>query len=204
MLDMRSYKGPNPPADEPPPLELLGPEQLAWLKGVLRSSRATWKVIAADLPIGLVVPDGPDAIEAIGQRDGGQPFAREHEIADLLSFLKAEHIHDVVWLTADVHYCAAHHYDPTRAAFQDFDPFWEFVAGPLHAGTFGPNPLDATFGPEVRFQRAADRPNQPPSEGLQFFGHVTIPADSQVMTVELRDLEGHTLHREDLEPTAPS
>jgi phosphodiesterase/alkaline phosphatase D-like protein len=22
------------------------------------------------------------------------------------------------------------------------DPFWEFVAGPVHAGTFGPNALD--------------------------------------------------------------
>jgi phosphodiesterase/alkaline phosphatase D-like protein len=37
-----------------------------------------------------------------------------------------------------------------------FDPFWEFVAGPIHAGTFGPNPLDPTFGPEVR-QRASVR-----------------------------------------------
>ena len=50
-----------------------------------------------------------------------------------------------------MHYCAAHHYDPSRATFTEFDPFWEFVAGPLNAGTFGPNALDATFGPEVRF-----------------------------------------------------
>ena len=35
------------------------------------------------------------------------------------------------WITADVHYCAAHEYHPTRAKFTDFDPFWEFVAGPL-------------------------------------------------------------------------
>ena len=27
-----------------------------------------------------------------------------------------------------------------KAAFQDFEPFWEFVLGPIYAGTFGPKP----------------------------------------------------------------
>ena len=62
---------------------------------------------------------------------------------------------NVVWLTADVHYCAAHYYDPARAAFRDFDPFWEFVAGPLNAGSFGPNTLDGTFGPQLVFVESA-------------------------------------------------
>ena len=67
-----------------------------------------------------------------------------------------------------MHYCAAHHYHPTRARFTEFDPFWEFVAGPLHAGTFGPGTLDATFGPEVKFNGIPPgmKPNRPPSEGL--------------------------------------
>ena len=55
----------------------------------------------------------------------------------------------------------------TQATFSNFDPFWEFVSGPLNAGTFGPNRLDATFGPEVRFQKVADYANQPPSDGNQ-------------------------------------
>ena len=59
-----------------------------------------------------------------------------------------------MWLTADVHYAAAHYYNPDKAQFQEFDPFWEFVSGPLHAGTFGPNELDNTFGPEVKFIKA--------------------------------------------------
>jgi alkaline phosphatase D len=50
-----------------------------------------------------------------------------------------------VWITADMHYTAAHYYDPNRAVFQDFDPFWEFVSGPLHAGTWGPGNLDNTL-----------------------------------------------------------
>ena len=56
-----------------------------------------------------------------------------------------------------------------------------------------------TFGPEVRFQKVADYPNQPPSDGNQFFGHVTIDGSSQVMTVRLRDL-GTVLWSTDIAP----
>ena len=88
----------------------------------------------------------PTRLRSVRQRRPGPPLGRELEIADLLRFIKAQRIRNVVWITADVHYCAAHHYDPARARFTEFDPFWEFVAGPLHAGTFGPNTLD----PDVR------------------------------------------------------
>jgi alkaline phosphatase D len=156
-------------------------------------------VIASDMPLGLLVPDGPEAVEAVAA--GGAPLVgREHELADLLRWIKARGVANVVWLTADVHYAAAHHYDPARARFTDFDPFWEFVSGPLHAGTFGPNELDPTFGPEVRFQIHAERPNQPPSDGLQFFGHVRIAADSGVMTVRLLDGAGQIHYAVDLDP----
>jgi alkaline phosphatase D len=96
-----------------------------------------------------------------------------------------------VWLTADVHYCAAHYYDPARAQFTDFDPFWEFVAGPLNAGSFGPNALDNTFGPQVVFQKAPPAANTPPTDGFQFFGEVRI-ADRD-LTVTLKDLAGNTV-----------
>jgi alkaline phosphatase D len=178
---------------------ILGARQLRWLQREVQASTATWKVIASDMPIGLVVPDGSTAFEAVAQ---GRPEAlgRELEVADLLSSLRVDGVRNVVWITADVHYAAAHHYDPARAAFTDFDPFWEFVAGPIHAGTFGPNALDATFGPEVRFQRAADLANQPPSDGLQFFGHVIIDGHTEVMTVRLIDVAGTVLHQQDLSP----
>ena len=32
---------------------------------------------------------------------------------------------NTLWLTADVHYMAADYYDPNKAGFQDFEPFWE-------------------------------------------------------------------------------
>lgn len=201
VLDLRTYRGPNTTNDQATAseaTEILGDTQLAWLRRELRRSTATWKVIASDLPVGLIVPDGANQ-EGIaqGHRD---VRGRELEIARVLAAIKADQVRNVVWLTADVHYTAAHHYDPARATFTDFDPFWEFVSGPLHAGTFGPNVLDPTFGPEVRFQRAADRPNQPPSDGLQFFGHVLIDGRTEVMAVRLMDVAGDVLYAVDLEP----
>ena len=56
-------------------------------------------------------------------------------------------------------------------------------ASMLLAGTFGPNDLDNTFGPEVRFIKAPGSGNQnlPPSAGMQFFGHVRIDGAGTVL-----------------------
>ncbi len=102
-----------------------------------------------------------------------------------------------------MHYTAAHYYDPGKAVFQDFDPFWEFVSGPLHAGTFGPDTLDNTFGPQLRYVKAPAQgqgQNLPPSMGLQFFGQVAIDGASEVMTVTLKDVADHALWSVKLEP----
>lgn len=199
FIDLRSYRGPNTENMQDSPsaeTAILGAEQIAWLKRELSNSRATWKVIASDMPIGLVVGDGETRFEAVANRDGGPAKGRELEIADLLRFIKAAQITNTVWLTADVHYTAAHFYDPNRAAMQDFEPFWEFVSGPLHAGSFGPNDLDMTFGPEVRFVKAPtpeQGANLPPSAGLQFFGLVDIDGASEAMTVRLMDRDDSEL-----------
>jgi alkaline phosphatase D len=205
LLDQRSYRGPNSTnrqAELGEATAFLGAEQARWLARVLRESKATWKVVASDMPIGLVVKDGPSAFEALANGDNGLPLGRELELAWILKSLKAGGVRNVVWLTADVHYAAAHHYDPARATFHDFDPFWEFVAGPLHAGTFGPSTLDGTFGPEVKFQSVPNgmKPNRPPSAGLQFFGNARIDGKSRVLTVGLHDREGKVLYAVDLAP----
>src|SRR5690606_14408348 len=146
----------------------LGQEQLVWLKRELHASRATWKVIAADMPIGLHITDGP-RWEGIANGNDGAALGRELEIAELLAFIQRAGVRNTLWLTADVHYCAAHHYHPNRAAFQQFEPLWEFVAGPLNAvASFGPSPLDGTFGPEVVFQKFAPTPHSSPRAGYQF------------------------------------
>ena len=78
LIDMRSYRDSTwNKRDDNSDTFILGREQLAWLKRELLASNATWKVIAADLPIGLI---SEDAV-ALGD---GPPERREHEIADLL------------------------------------------------------------------------------------------------------------------------
>ena len=204
-LDLRSYRGPNS-SNRQTTLEdsarILGNGQLDWLKAALASSPATWKIIASDMPVGAIVRDGLDHYEAIANADGGAPLGRELEISDLLRFIRAKRVRNVVWITGDVHYCAAHHYDPSRARFTEFDPFWEFVAGPLNAGTFGASELDTTFGPEARFSGVPKgmKGNRPPSDGLQFFGKIRVGARSGVMTVTLHDLTGRAVYTVDLEP----
>jgi alkaline phosphatase D len=202
MLDMRSYRGPNAEGMEEtygPASYFLGPAQIAWFKRELLNSRATWKVIAADMPLSLFVVYDYDrnwGVEAVAQGDHGAPRGRELEIANILSFIKHARITNTVWLTADVHYTAAHYYDPNKAVFQDFEPFWEFVSGPIHAGTFGPGDLDKTFGPQLAFAKAPTKEQGQglsPAAGLQFFGHVAIDGATEAMTVTLKDVDDRSL-----------
>lgn len=206
-LDMRSYRGPNSENRQgvaSAATSFMGAAQTRWLADGLSRSRATWKIVAADMPLGLVVGHQPGFHEAVANADNGVPLGRELEIAELLKTLKARGVRNVVWVTADVHYCAAHHYDPARARGVDFDPFWEFVAGPAHAGTFPPNPLDATFGPEVRFSGVPPdlAPNRPPSAGLQFFGLLEVDPRSRVLTVSLVNSAGARVFSTQLEPVS--
>lgn len=208
VLDMRSYRGANNyNRQEQPGVDTayLGREQLNWLKVGLKNSKAVWKVIAADMPIGLQLGDGIDKLnrpqfENFANGDG-PVLGREFEIAELLAFVKQENIVNMVWFTADVHYCAAHYYDPKQAGFKNFEPFWEFVSGPLNAGSFGPHALDNTFGPQLIFRKASPSPNLSPLSGLQFFGQVDINGDSLVMSVALKDINGDTLFTQEIYPS---
>jgi alkaline phosphatase D len=207
VLDMRSYRAANnynrqvEPSDE---TAYLGTEQLNWLKQGLQNSTAVWKVIAADMPLGLRLGDGLDEqqrqkFENVANGDG-PVLGRELEIAELLSFVKEQGITNMVWFTADVHYCAAHYYDPAKAVFKDFNPFWEFVSGPLNATSFGAQKLDNTFGAQLIFQKAAPNGNLSPLSGFQFFGQVDIRADDQVMTVTLKDIDSNDLFVQEISP----
>ena len=208
VVDMRSYRGANSAnlqTVENDDSAFMGRPQIAWLLDGLKRSKSTWKVIAADMPISLHVGDGKDAQgrdkwEAIANGDDGVPLGRELEIARLLREIKRSNIKNVVWLTADVHYTAAHYFDPTKAKFSDFAPFWEFVSGPLNAGGFGPNKTDATFGMQVMYQKAPPEVNAPPTNGMQFFGQVDIDAKTRAMTVTLKDLAGTSLYVKTLAP----
>ncbi|MGM0362988.1 alkaline phosphatase D family protein [Streptomyces griseoaurantiacus] len=204
VLDMRTYRDANSPGTQASdPVGILGAEQLAWLKRELARSRAVWKVIAADMPLGLVVPDtteGRPNFEAVAQGDPGRPLGRELQIAELLRFVKHRRITGTVWITADVHHTSAQHYQPSRAAFTDFEPFWEFVSGPLNAGAFPASALDGTFGPERVFVKAPTASNVSPAQGYQFFGEVDIDGGSGELTVRLREQDGTVLFTRVLQP----
>ncbi|WP_167591827.1 alkaline phosphatase D family protein [Jiella endophytica] len=209
FIDLRSYRGPNNDnlqTELGPDSQMMGPEQIAWLKRALADSNATWKVIACDMPISLVVWDdyaNRKGFEAVSNNEAGAPKGRELEFADLLRFIKTAGITNTVWLTADVHYTAAHHYSPDRAAFQDFEPFWEFVSGPIHAGSYGPNDLDMTFGPKAEFIKAPSpdqKQGESPAAGLQFFGLVEIDGDTEQLTVRLMDTNDQELWTKTIDP----
>lgn len=191
LLDMRSYRSVNGVQEN---AVILGAEQLAWLKRELRASQATWKVIATDQPLGIAASD------SVGQGDG-PVTGREFEIAEVLSLIKQARIQNTVWITADMHYTAAMYFDPNAAVFQDFEPFWGFISGPLHAGTWTPRPLDNTFGPRLMYQKACEQENLAPCYGMQFFGHVAIDGESEVMTVTLKDVDDNKLWSTRIEPS---
>jgi alkaline phosphatase D len=188
VLDCRSFRTPN---DGGIGTAMLGAEQAAWFIDALKRSTARWKLIACDQPLSLIIPDGPrdDRFEGWGNRPG-PPTGREVELAQILSAIHTGGVRNLAWITADVHYAAAHHYDPARGSGVQFTPFWEFVAGPIHAGTFGPNTLDATFGPEVRFQWAPPpgTGNLAPWDGLQSFGTIDVAAEA--LTIGLWGIDG--------------
>lgn len=75
-----------------------------------------------------------------------------------------------------------------------------FVSGPLAAGGFPANALDATFGPDRVFVRAPQRANVSPMESPQYFGEADIDGDSGELTVRLRAEGGTVLFAKTLQP----
>jgi alkaline phosphatase D len=198
VVDLRTWRTPND-ANNGDGGAMLGAPQADWLVEQLATSKARWKIVACDQPIALVIGDGPSDQLHEGYANGlpGQPLGREKELARVLAAIKARGVQNVVWLTADVHYAAHHAFDPVRAT-TDFTPFHEFVAGPIHAGTFGPNALDPTFGPELKFQWAPPMGtgNLAPWDGIQSFGVVDV-AD-KALRVAILGIDGRERYAIDL------
>jgi len=91
-----------------------------------------------------------------------------------------------VWLTADMPLTAAHHYDPSRAVFREFEPSGNSspvrcMPAPGRAGE-----LDNTFGPKSDvpegLQRRAGRKPRPPVSAA-VLGRIDIDGKTEVMTV---------------------
>ena len=110
-------------------------------------------MISADQPLSAPSTREND-LDGPSNADDGRPLGREPEMARVLSAIKRYGVRNVVWVTTDVHYTAAHHYSPERAAYTDFEPFWEFVSGtarrvavlrPRTTGSTAPSALEVEF-----------------------------------------------------------
>ena len=162
VLDMRTHKDPNDGNTYADPKRgLLGREQREWLIRELKRSTATWKVIANDLPSGGGA-GRPTAQEGVAQGDPGAPAGRELEFAEVLRATHRAGVTGMVLLTADVHYSAAHHYDPSRAAVGDF----------TRSGSSSPGPRTPGVRPERagRYVRSAGGLRARPAAGEQLTG----------------------------------
>lgn len=183
VLDCRTYRSPNPSNTT-----MLGAAQLQWFIDAVRASKATWKLVAVDQPLALVLNDDV-GFEGWGNVPGA-PSGRELELAQIFDALRD--VPNIFSITADVHYAAAHYF-PANA-------WWEFVAGPIHAGTFGPNALDPTFNPELKFQWVppTGMKNLAPWDGMQTFGTLDVSPDH--ITVKLCGIDGRARYSVELIP----
>jgi alkaline phosphatase D len=165
LLDARSYRDPNEQVDRPAqPKTLLGRAQVEWLKRGLKESRATWKVISNDVP--LTVPTGGnshlygrDAFangQQFGPADFGSRTGAERELRELLTFLDAENLKNVVFVVTDVHYALSLRYHLDVDGDGDRVLFHELISGPLSAVKLPtPAQLDPTFPSTILFGRGA-------------------------------------------------
>jgi alkaline phosphatase D len=119
VIDMRSYRDVNS-ANTAPGERILGERQARWLVHALAASRATWKIVAADLPIGLLVPDGT-AWEAVANGvDGPLIGARGRARLGAPVAAQAENAQCRLADRRRALYRGA----PAGAGFTEFDEFW--------------------------------------------------------------------------------
>ena len=162
MLDMRTYRGPNAAnarratARQP---YFLGAAQTRLAQARARATRrATWKVIAADMPIGL---SWSTTRPQWGSKPSPKATARRADVSwrSPICF-RSSSTPASATRSGSPPTCTTPPRTttiPNKAAFQDFEPFWEFVSGPIHAGTFGPNALDKTFGPQLVYVKGTEQ-----------------------------------------------
>ena len=198
LLDMRSYRGPNgarPESQYGPEAYLLGPKQLTWLKRELSRSKATWKVIATDTPLSVCGAGASSVHTPLGRAALRSPICCRSCSAPAF----ATRCGSPPTCITPPRIISTR----TKRCSRTSKPFWEFVSGPIHAGTWTPSTLDKTFGPRVVCQNAASPEqgeNLAPCFGLQFFGHIAIDGATGVLTVTLKDVGDRALWSMDIEP----
>ncbi len=165
ILDTRQYRSRNEDLDGPAKT-MLGHSQLLWLLDGLRTSTATWKVIATSVP--LSVEKGGLGNDGWGHEPSGTGFGRERQV--IVDAILRQTIKNVVFLAGDVHWVQANAYDPNQDGVIDFH---EYMVGPLSAR---PGRLTAASD-ELHPIRLVNE------SGYQNFGLVRVTKDAFEVTV---------------------
>lgn len=201
VLDTRQYRDANVAPDSAArPKSMLGREQLTWLKERLASSNATWKVVVSSVPMSI-----PTGFPTTNGRDGWANFDQEtgfeHELLELLRFMRDRGIDNSVWITTDVHFAEVFRYRP----FAESPSFavHELVTGPLNAGIFPNRDFDATLRPERLFFLGPETPEAVTSweEAKRWFNFGTLEVTRDgALTGAIRDTAGDVRFSLELAP----
>jgi alkaline phosphatase D len=173
VMDQRSYRADQPCADAvvapcadyDQPRDFLGRRQMDYVKGALRSSKATWKVMANELTVMPTRVLGG----AYYTYDSWQGYPRERE--ELLTFIRDQKIKDVVFITGDIHtFIAGDVRTGDGAAGETVAT--ELVGGSITSQSLGETDLDAGGGTIIK-------------------GDDAHPATRQVLIDALRGMNPH-------------
>lgn len=201
---LRQMALPVPPAClaalNDPNRTLMGLPQKFWLKERLQRSTATWKLIVGQVPIQEFFANPYDRWEG---------YAAER--AEVLNFIRAGNIKNVVWLSADIH--AVMIADVRLVTFAP--PFEttgmkEVVAGPIATETFG-TAIARVAGPAVTPAFAAFLMAPLPQGGLGLscaildrftYAMVEVNGAARTVTITPKDAAGRPVCRAPLVITA--
>jgi alkaline phosphatase D len=107
LLDCRQYRSPQGEKDGPAKT-MLGAEQKAWLKAALLASPASFLFIATSVPL------------KYHTRDSWEGYRTERQ--EILEFIRAHRLSNVIFLSADVHYAAV---------LRHIEGVVEIISGPI-------------------------------------------------------------------------
>jgi len=201
VLDTRQYRDANLSDDQMDRAKtMLGREQLIWLKESLLASDATWKIIISSVP--LSIPTGyPPERGRDGWANFDQTTGFEHEIINILAFMKSKEIYNVAFITTDVHFAEVFRYAP----FANSTSFTvhEFVTGPLNAGLFPNRNFDETLNPKSLFfygpESSAAVKTYEQAKSWFNYGDMVID-ESGVLHASVKDVAGNVVYQVSLPP----
>ena len=198
LIDMRSYRDSTwNKRDDRGDTFILGPDPTGVAEARTCGSDATWKVIAADLPIGLDQRGRGRA----GRWSAGAARARDRRSA-VVHETRRHPQHRLADRRHALHGRASLRSEPR--AVPGFRTVLGIRLGPAACRDLGARRARQYLRSEGDVSEGLQRRSRAkishPCFGLQFFGRVDIDGKTEVMTVTLKDVDDRELWSVDIEP----